>query len=79
MEIEYFIRENAWAETFEAWLADMHKWCKMIGLNPSRVHEKEHPKEQLSHYSKRTVDLVYDFPFGTAASYTALHTAPISI
>ncbi len=69
MEIEYFIRENAWEKTFEAWLQDMHKWCKLIGLSPSRVHEKEHPKEQLSHYSKRTVDLVYDFPFGTSELY----------
>ena len=47
----------------------MRKWCALIGLNPARVHEKEHPKEQLSHYSKRTVDLVYDFPFGTSELY----------
>jgi glycyl-tRNA synthetase len=69
MEIEYFIRESAWEETFENWLAQMHKWCKLIGLNPDHIHEKEHPKEQLSHYSKRTVDLVYDFPFGTSELY----------
>lgn len=69
MEIEYFIRENDWEKTFTDWLASMHKWCKEIGLNTSRVHEKEHPKEQLSHYSKRTVDLVYDFPFGTSELY----------
>ena len=69
MEIEYFIRESAWEKTFEEWLAAMHKWCRLIGLNPTRVHEKEHPKDQLSHYSKRTVDLVYDFPFGTSELY----------
>jgi glycyl-tRNA synthetase len=69
MEIEYFIRESEWEKTFEAWLQDMHQWCKLIGLNSARVHEKEHPKEQLSHYSKRTVDLVYDFPFGTSELY----------
>ncbi len=69
MEIEYFIRESAWVETFEKWLKSMHDWCKLIGLNPARVHEKEHPQEQLSHYSKRTVDLVYDFPFGTSELY----------
>lgn len=69
MEIEYFIREAAWEETFAAWLSSMHDWCRLIGLDPSRVHEKEHPKEQLSHYSKRTVDLVYDFPFGTSELY----------
>lgn len=69
MEIEYFIRETAWEETFERWLKSMHDWCRLLGLNHSRVHEKEHPKEQLSHYSKRTVDLVYDFPFGTSELY----------
>ena len=69
MEIEYFIRETDWQTSFEKWLSDMQIWCKLIGLNPARVHEKEHPTEQLSHYSKRTVDLVYDFPFGTSELY----------
>lgn len=69
MEIEYFIRESDWETTFDAWLKSMHDWCSLIGLSKERVHEKEHPKEQLSHYSKRTVDLVYDFPFGTAELY----------
>jgi glycyl-tRNA synthetase len=69
MEIEYFIRESAWEKTFDEWLKEMHKWCSLIGLKSSRIHEKEHPKEQLSHYSKRTVDLVYDFPFGTSELY----------
>lgn len=69
MEIEYFIREADWEQTFTNWLELMHSWCTLIGLKPSRVHEKEHPKEQLSHYSKRTVDLVYDFPFGTSELY----------
>lgn len=69
MEIEYFIREAVWQKTFEDWLKAMHDWCKLIGLSSSRIHEKEHPKEQLSHYSKRTVDIVYDFPFGTSELY----------
>ncbi len=69
MEIEYFIREADWEKVFTEWLHSMHEWCKLIGLSPARVHEKEHPKEQLSHYSKRTVDLVYDFPFGTSELY----------
>ncbi len=69
MEIEYFIRESAWEQTFEDWLSAMHRWCDLIGLKKAHVHEKEHPKEQLSHYSKRTVDLVYDFPFGTSELY----------
>ncbi|HSX25834.1 MAG TPA: glycine--tRNA ligase [Chlamydiales bacterium] len=69
MEIEYFIREADWEKSFADWLGKMRHWCQLIGLKSSRVHEKEHPKEQLSHYSKRTVDLVYDFPFGTSELY----------
>lgn len=69
MEIEYFIREKDWKSSFETWLKSMHEWCSLIGLSKEHVHEKEHPKEQLSHYSKRTVDLVYDFPFGTSELY----------
>ncbi|MBM3191716.1 MAG: glycine--tRNA ligase [Chlamydiae bacterium] len=69
MEIEYFIREATWEQVFDTWLQDMKDFCTFIGLSPSHVHEKEHPKEQLSHYSKRTVDLVYDFPFGTSELY----------
>lgn len=69
MEIEYFIRENTWQEVFEAWLKEMARWCEMIGLSKGRLHHYEHPKEKLSHYSKRTVDIVYDFPFGRSELY----------
>jgi glycyl-tRNA synthetase len=79
MEIEYFIREQTWEQTFEAWLQEMREWCKWIGLNPARIHEKEHPKEQLSHYSKRTVDLVYDFPFGTSELYGLAYRADFDL
>lgn len=69
MEIEYFIKEKDWEITFEEWLKEMFSWCDKIGLKKDRVHPKEHAKEQLSHYSKRTVDIVYDFPFGTNELY----------
>lgn len=69
MEIEYFIRGENWEETFETWLKRMDDWCDMIGLSANRVHHYEHPQEKLSHYSKRTVDIVYDFPFGRSELY----------
>ena len=69
MEIEYFIREADWQAVFEGWLKEQWDWCRMIGLDESKIHEFEHPKEKLSHYSKRTVDLVYDFPFGRSELY----------
>ncbi len=69
MEIEYFIEEADWKTDFDAWLKDMQKWCDSIGLNPNKLHLKEHDEKKLSHYSKRTVDIVYDFPFGTSELY----------
>lgn len=69
MEIEYFIREEDWETSFSTWLSSMKNWCSLIGLKPEHIHEKEHPQEALSHYSKRTVDLVYDFPFGRSELY----------
>ncbi len=67
MEIEYFIFEDTWKETFETWLKDMNDWCQLIGL--TKIHELEHAEEKLSHYSKRTVDIEYDFPFGRKELY----------
>lgn len=69
MEIEYFIKEEAWEETFSSWMTGMHKWCDLIGLKKEHVHEHEHSKKELSHYSKKTVDLLYDFPFGRSELY----------
>ncbi|MGE3278928.1 MAG: glycine--tRNA ligase [Candidatus Altimarinota bacterium] len=69
MEIEYFIREKDWQEVFEQWLKDMDQWCELIGLDKKKCHHAEHPQEKLSHYSKRTVDIVYDFPFGRSELY----------
>lgn len=69
MEIEYFIRGEQWQETFNDWLNVMDRWCRWIGLPSGHLSHYEHPKEKLSHYSKRTVDIMYDFPFGRSELY----------
>jgi glycyl-tRNA synthetase len=69
MEIEYFIREEDWQEKFVEWQNDMKAWCNLIGLAPEHCHDLEHAQEKLSHYSKRTVDIEYDFPFGRKELY----------
>jgi glycyl-tRNA synthetase len=69
MEIEYFIHESDWEKVFEEWLKLQHEWCDMIGLKEEKIHEYEHAQEKLSHYSKRTVDIEYDFPFGKSELY----------
>lgn len=69
MEIEYFIPPTGWEEHFEIWLNEMQLWCDAIGLPRSELSLFEHPKEKLSHYSKRTVDVMYNFPFGRQELY----------
>ncbi len=69
MEIEYFIKESEWEAQFEKWRQKMREWMKMIGLPDSAVHELEVPENDRAHYSKRTVDFEFDFPFGRRELY----------
>ena len=62
MEIEYFCKPEESAQTFETWLEAMQEWVTLIGLNPEHVRVREHDKEELSHYSDRTLDFEYLFP-----------------
>ncbi|NJL96809.1 glycine--tRNA ligase [Candidatus Gracilibacteria bacterium] len=69
MEIEYFItppsKDKQWNKVFEEWLDLQKKFLKVgLALTDENLQQKEHSKEKLSHYSKRTVDLEYNFPFG---------------
>ena len=64
MEIEYFVEPGTDAEWFERWVDLREQWYLELGLDPTRLRRYEHPAEKLSHYSKRTVDLEYRFPFG---------------
>jgi len=64
MEIEYFIKESDWEKQFTYWVEEQQEWFTGIGLDETKLHEHEHPKEALSHYSKRTMDWNFDFPFG---------------
>ncbi|MCX6752853.1 MAG: glycine--tRNA ligase [Candidatus Nomurabacteria bacterium] len=64
MEIEYFVREADWEKHFEYWKEQMSMWMEDIGIDMSKVHELEVAGEDLAHYSKRTVDFEFDYPFG---------------
>lgn len=64
MEIEYFVREADWQKYFEYFKDQMNEWMEDIGINMSKVHELEVVTEDLAHYSKRTVDFEFDYPFG---------------
>ncbi len=69
MEIEYFIHPSEWEKQFEHWLAQMHAFMARVGIDSKRVHELEVEKKDLAHYSKRTVDIEFDYPFGRKELY----------
>ncbi|MCK5476228.1 MAG: glycine--tRNA ligase [Candidatus Pacebacteria bacterium] len=69
MELEYFIKEEDWQKQFDYWQGEMIKWLEYIGVKKENYSIREHDKEELSHYSKKTIDIEYDFPFGTKELY----------
>jgi glycyl-tRNA synthetase len=64
MEIEYFIHPGAWEKHFEYWKDEMTEWMEMVGIDMDKVHNIEVTGDDLAHYSKRTIDFEFDFPFG---------------
>jgi glycyl-tRNA synthetase len=64
MEIEYFVEPGTDEEWFDRWLDARERWYLELGIRPENLRRYEHPAEKLSHYSKRTVDIEYQFPFG---------------
>lgn len=64
MEIEYFVDPDKWQESFDALLADVHAFLEALGLPQDHIHELEVPEADRAHYSKRTIDIEYDFPIG---------------
>ncbi|MDE2021506.1 MAG: glycine--tRNA ligase [Patescibacteria group bacterium] len=64
MEVEYFVKPADWERAFEEWRKSMHLFAETIGLPHGMVHELEVPAEDRAHYSKRTIDFEFDYPFG---------------
>ncbi len=64
MEIEYFIDGDNWEPVFEEWLEEQQAFVRSLGISAEHLRAREHEPDELSHYSKRTVDLEYLFPFG---------------
>lgn len=65
MEIEYFIEpESDWNKIFEEWLEYIYGFADKIGLDRDKFHNHEIPEEERAFYSKRTIDIEYQFPFG---------------
>lgn len=64
LEVEFFVRPGEWEGAFESWREDTKAFFSALGLSKEKVHELEVAKEDLAHYSKRTIDFEFDYPFG---------------
>ncbi len=65
MEIEYFIRPDAdWEKIFGEWLKLQEEFVLELGVDKKDISFREHPKEKLAFYSKKTIDIEYNYPFG---------------
>ena len=66
MEMEFFVEPGTDETWHEYWLAERWNWYTGLGIREQNLRLFEHPKEKLSHYSKRTVDIEYRFDFGAS-------------
>lgn len=69
MEFEYFTREEEWKEHFEKWRKEMWKWIDLVGIARDATHELEVGEGDRAHYSARTIDFEFDYPFGRKELY----------
>ncbi len=79
MEIEYFIRPSEWEKYFEKWREDMWKWIEAVGIKKDSVIEHEIPDGERAHYSKRTIDFEFDYPFGRKELYGLAYRADFDL
>ena len=66
MEFEYFFdpENNNWEELFDYWQEKIMNFALECGLDKEKLRFRDHEDFELSHYSKRTIDLEYKFPWG---------------
>jgi len=64
MELEYFVKPGEDEAALDYWCAERLGWWKKQGINPSSLEIYNVPNEELAHYSKKTIDIMYRFPHG---------------
>lgn len=64
MELEYFVKPGSDEAIHNEWVEKRLNWWEKQGVSRSQIELYEVPDDELAHYSKRTVDLMYKFPHG---------------
>jgi glycyl-tRNA synthetase len=80
MEIEYFIHpKTKWEPLFQDWLDLQEEFALKLGAKKEDIRRYEHPAEKLSHYSQKTVDIEYKFPFGFKELFGMAHRSDFDL
>ena len=64
MEIEFFVPPAEAGDWYQRWLELRLAWYRELGIRPDHLRLREHPADELSHYSRATSDVEYLFPMG---------------
>ena len=64
MELEFFVEPGTDEEWHERWVEERLAWWREQGIDGNRLELLHVPEDELAHYSKRTVDVMYHFPHG---------------
>ncbi|CAM2820014.1 glycine--tRNA ligase [Saccharomonospora xinjiangensis] len=72
MEMEFFVEPGEDEKWHQYWIDERTNWYVDLGISRENLRLYEHPKEKLSHYSKRTVDIEYRFGFSSGQEWGEL-------
>ena len=64
MELEYFVLPGDDEKAHDSWVQKRLKWWEEQGVPMKSIELYDVPREELAHYSKKTIDLMYKFPHG---------------
>ncbi len=64
MEMEYFVAPAEAEHWYRYWIEARYAWYLDLGIPASRLRRHEHAPEDLSHYSRGTTDIEFDYPWG---------------
>jgi glycyl-tRNA synthetase len=63
MEMEWFCHPDEARKWYEFWKEERMKWWRSLGVASDNLRFRDHEQDELSHYSKMTVDIEYKYPF----------------
>lgn len=64
LELEFFCQPQTELKWFDYWLEEMKRFLVDLGLKKENISYHEHNEEELSHYSNKTIDILYNYPWG---------------